>query len=108
MNTTCDFVVAVGVAPDVVPSVAWGTAGAPPLSRPAGRKPSDGRSTRKTASRAASPLCGGGSIFLICDAWTTWLGEDSATPAAATALLKTMEGVNWQAAPEPKKPRLRK
>jgi putative SOS response-associated peptidase YedK len=41
-------------------------------------------------------------------AWSTWLGEDSATPEAAKALLKTMEGVNWQAAPEPKKPRARK
>jgi putative SOS response-associated peptidase YedK len=42
------------------------------------------------------------------DAWSTWLGEDDATPAAAKALLKTMEGVNWQAALEPKKPRPRK
>ncbi|MBX3501951.1 MAG: SOS response-associated peptidase family protein [Alphaproteobacteria bacterium] len=39
------------------------------------------------------------------DAWSTWLGEDGATPAAAKAVLKTMEGVNWQAAPEPKAPR---
>ena len=39
------------------------------------------------------------------DAWSTWLREDNATPAAAKAVLKTMEGVNWQAAPEPKKPR---
>ena len=30
---------------------------------------------------------------------------EAATPAAAKALLKTMEGVNWQAVPEPKKPR---
>jgi len=42
------------------------------------------------------------------DAWSRWLGEDDATPAAAKAVLKTMEGVNWQAAPEPKKPRPRK
>jgi putative SOS response-associated peptidase YedK len=42
------------------------------------------------------------------DAWSTWLGEDGATPAAAKALLKTMEGVNWQSALEPKKPRPRK
>ena len=41
-------------------------------------------------------------------AWSTWLGEDGATPAAARAELKTMEGVNWQAEPEPKKPRPRK
>jgi len=39
---------------------------------------------------------------------STWLGEDDATPAAAKAVLRTMEGVNWQAAPEPKKPRPRK
>jgi putative SOS response-associated peptidase YedK len=38
-------------------------------------------------------------------AWSTWLGEDGAMPAAAKAALKTMEGVNWTAAPEPKKPR---
>ena len=37
--------------------------------------------------------------------WATWLGEDGASPATAKALLKTMEGVNWTAAPEPKKPR---
>lgn len=41
-------------------------------------------------------------------AWSTWLGEDGAAPAAAKALLKTMEGVNWQSALEPKKPRARK
>jgi len=41
-------------------------------------------------------------------AWSTWLGEDGATPAATKAVLKTMEGVNWQAAPEPKTPRPRK
>jgi putative SOS response-associated peptidase YedK len=34
------------------------------------------------------------------DAWSAWLGEDNVTPAAAKAVLKTMEGVNWQAAPE--------
>ena len=37
--------------------------------------------------------------------WPTWLGEDGAEPAAAKALLRTMEGVNWTTAPEPKKPR---
>ena len=42
------------------------------------------------------------------DAWSTWLGEGDAAPAAAKALLKTMEGVNWQSAPEPKKPGPRK
>ena len=39
------------------------------------------------------------------DAWATWLGEDGMPPASARALLKTMEGVNWTSAPEPKKPR---
>ena len=46
--------------------------------------------------------------ILVDDGWSTWLGEDNATPASAKAVLKTMEGVNWQAAPEPKKPRPRK
>ena len=40
--------------------------------------------------------------------WSTWLVEDGADPAAAKALLKTMEGVNWTAAPELKKSRARK
>lgn len=39
------------------------------------------------------------------DVWATWLGEDGASPAEAKALLRTMEGVNWTAAPEPKKPK---
>lgn len=39
------------------------------------------------------------------DVWSTWLGENGNAPAAAKALLKTMEGVAWTAAPEPKKPR---
>jgi putative SOS response-associated peptidase YedK len=43
--------------------------------------------------------------ILADDAWATWLGEDGAGPAAAKAVLRTMEGVDWQAAPEPKKPR---
>lgn len=42
------------------------------------------------------------------DAWSTWLGEVNAKPEAVKAVLKTMEGVNWQAAPEPKKPSPRK
>jgi len=46
--------------------------------------------------------------FLEDDAWSNWLGEDIPSPLAAKAILKTMEGVNWQAAPEPKKPRPRK
>lgn len=41
------------------------------------------------------------------DAWSTWLGEDGSPPAAAKAVLKTMEGVSWQAAPEPKASRQR-
>ena len=42
------------------------------------------------------------------EAWATWLGENDATPEAAKAVLKTMEGVKWEAAPEPKAPRSRK
>ena len=36
------------------------------------------------------------------DAGSAWLGEGGATPAVP----KTMEGVNWRAAPEPKAPRM--
>jgi putative SOS response-associated peptidase YedK len=42
------------------------------------------------------------------EAWPTWLGEDDTSSDAAKAALRTMEGVNWQAAPEPKKPRARR
>jgi putative SOS response-associated peptidase YedK len=38
-------------------------------------------------------------------AWATWLGEDGAPPEAAKSVLRTMEGVNWTTAPEPKAPR---
>jgi putative SOS response-associated peptidase YedK len=45
--------------------------------------------------------------ILADEDWSTWLGEDGATPEAAKAVLKTMEGVNWAAAPEPKPKRSR-
>jgi len=45
--------------------------------------------------------------ILADDAWPTWLGETDAPYAEAKALLKTMEGVNWRTAPEPKAPRRR-
>ncbi len=35
--------------------------------------------------------------------WSTWLGENGTSPAQAKAVLKTMEGVSWQMAQEPKK-----
>jgi putative SOS response-associated peptidase YedK len=38
----------------------------------------------------------------------TWLGENDATPEQAKAILRTMEGVNWQIVPEPKKAKTRK
>ena len=34
--------------------------------------------------------------------WLVWLGEEDQTPVDAKAVLKTMEGVNWTAALEPK------
>ena len=40
--------------------------------------------------------------------WPAWLGEEDPTPVDAKAVLKTMEGVNWTAAPEPKAPRPRR
>lgn len=42
------------------------------------------------------------------EAWPVWLGEEDPAPADAKAALKTMEGVNWTAAPEPKGTRPRK
>lgn len=39
------------------------------------------------------------------DAWATWLGENGAPAEEAKALLKTVEGVSWTVAPEPRKPR---
>lgn len=41
------------------------------------------------------------------DVWATWIGESGNDPEAAKALLQTVEGVTWQAAPEPKRPRKR-
>jgi putative SOS response-associated peptidase YedK len=38
--------------------------------------------------------------------WSTWLGENDASPADTKATLKTMEGVNWAMAPEPKPPQM--
>jgi len=37
--------------------------------------------------------------------WPTWFGENEAAPEQAKAVLRTMEGVNWQLAPEPKRAR---
>lgn len=45
------------------------------------------------------------AILESFDVWATWLGENGSTATAAKGLLKTMEGVNWTAAPEPRKPR---
>ena len=39
------------------------------------------------------------------DAWSIWLGEAEAPVSAVKATLRTMEGVNWTAALEPKAPR---
>lgn len=39
------------------------------------------------------------------EAWETWLGERSAETGDGKAVLKTMEGVNWTTAPEPKTPK---
>ncbi|MBV9833458.1 MAG: SOS response-associated peptidase family protein [Alphaproteobacteria bacterium] len=44
--------------------------------------------------------------ILADEDWATWLGESAAAPAAdIKAVLKTVEGVNWHAAPEPRAPR---
>lgn len=39
------------------------------------------------------------------DAWSTWFGESGVTPEVAKAALRTMEGVNWQAVREQRRPR---
>lgn len=39
------------------------------------------------------------------DVGATWLGESNATAAERKALLKTVEGVSWEAYPEPPRPR---
>lgn len=41
------------------------------------------------------------------DVWAAWLGERDAAPADAKALLRTVEGVTWEAFPEQPKPRKR-
>ena len=41
------------------------------------------------------------------DIWATWLGENGAPPEEAKTLLGTVEGVTWEAYPEPPKPRRR-
>jgi putative SOS response-associated peptidase YedK len=35
--------------------------------------------------------------------WETWLGQNDTTSSQVKAVLKTVEGVNWKAEPEPKK-----
>jgi putative SOS response-associated peptidase YedK len=42
------------------------------------------------------------------DDWATWLGENGPPPLEAKSVLKTMQGVNWTTAPEPKAPRPRR
>lgn len=39
--------------------------------------------------------------------WATWLGENDFTLEQAKTVLRTMEGVNWKMAPEPKPPKER-
>jgi putative SOS response-associated peptidase YedK len=41
-------------------------------------------------------------VILAGGDWTTWLGESEASTDEVLATLKTVEGVNWQVAPEPK------
>lgn len=43
--------------------------------------------------------------ILADETWASWLGENGADVATAKALLRTMEGVNWTSAVEPRKPR---
>jgi putative SOS response-associated peptidase YedK len=47
------------------------------------------------------------AIFEDAGDWAPWLGEANATPAERKALLRTVEGVSWEAFPEPPKSRKR-
>jgi len=55
------------------------------------------------ASALVSPVTDRMPAILEDADWPIWLGEANAGPAVAKAVLKTMEGVNWRMAPEPKK-----
>src|ERR1043165_4679577 len=57
------------------------------------------------ASRLIAPITDRMPAILEDADWSTWLGETSAQPADAKAVLKTMEGVNWTMAKEVRPPK---
>lgn len=54
------------------------------------------------ASKLISPITDRMPAILEDADWATWLGETAATPAEVKATLRTVEGVNWKMAKEPK------
>jgi putative SOS response-associated peptidase YedK len=54
------------------------------------------------ASNLIAPITDRMPAILEDADWATWLGETAAPPAEAKATLRTMEGVNWKMAKEPK------
>ena len=56
-----------------------------------------------SASKLIAPIAGRMPEILEDGDGAMWLGENDAHPLEA--VLKTMKGVKWQAAPEPKAPK---
>ncbi len=54
------------------------------------------------ASQLIRPITDRMPAILEDSSWATWLNEVPASPDEAKAVLKTMEGVNWQMTKEPK------
>lgn len=57
------------------------------------------------ASKLIAPITDRMPAILELNDWSKWLGEVPTSPDEAKAVLKTMEGVKWQMAKEPKKPK---
>jgi putative SOS response-associated peptidase YedK len=57
------------------------------------------------ASKLIEPVTDRMPAILEPEDWSKWLGEEDAHPADVKDVLKTMEGVDWNIAPEVKAPR---
>jgi putative SOS response-associated peptidase YedK len=57
------------------------------------------------ASKLIEPVTDRMPAILEDDDWSVWLGEESAELDEVKATLRTMEGVNWKMAREPKQPK---
>jgi len=54
------------------------------------------------ANKLIMPITNRMPAILEDEDWSKWLGEAPMSLAEAKAVLKTMEGVNWRMAKEPK------